>query len=317
MTRKQLENNCVELVTVNGRPFNRSFLGVNIQYIKGTKIILRTLALKELQEKHTGEYIKTILKNVCFSFNISLDQIYSITTDNGANMLKAVRILTYEDEDCDNNILEENENNIDYNSEENEANEYEIDNLSVFENINVIEDLTSNNETSILSLTGIRCAAHTLQLAVDDALKRAKSISQLILKARNLAKKLRTQTFIYLIRKQNLKKPTLDCPTQWCSIIDMLENLLLLQDYCEELSVTKFQNFVTLKDDEWSKIEEICAALRPSKICTKRLQEEQLTLSEFFGFWFETKVATEALQTPFSKLIVEQMFIWILDIKYY
>ncbi|KYN12695.1 hypothetical protein ALC57_15135 [Trachymyrmex cornetzi] len=37
----------------------------------------------------------------------------------------------------------------------------------------------------------------------------------------------------------------------------MLENLLLLQDYCEELSVTKFQNFVTLKDDEWSKIKEI------------------------------------------------------------
>ncbi|KYN12696.1 hypothetical protein ALC57_15136 [Trachymyrmex cornetzi] len=217
MTRKQLENNCVELMTVNGRPFSilddsgfqnivnpikyaveeknkhkfsissesiqkrifeeadrirkeisdditnilislkiavtrldRSFLGVNIQYIKGTKIILRTLALKELQEKHTGEYIKTILKNVCFSFNISLDQIYSITTDNGANMLKAVRILTYEDEDCDNDILEEN--NIDCNSEENEANEYEMDTLSVFENINVLEDLTSNNETSTLSL---------------------------------------------------------------------------------------------------------------------------------------------------------------------
>ncbi|KYM94576.1 Zinc finger BED domain-containing protein 4, partial [Cyphomyrmex costatus] len=152
-----------------------------------------------------------------------------------------------------------------------------------------------------------RCAAHTLQLTVDDALKRAKPISQLISKARNLAKKLRTQTFIYLIRKQNFKKPTLDCPTRWCSTIDMLENLLLFQDYCEELSVTKFQNFVTLKDDEWLKIKKICTALRPSKICTKRLQEEQLTLSEFFGLWFKTKVTTEALQTSFSKLIVEQM----------
>ncbi|EFN74000.1 hypothetical protein EAG_03889, partial [Camponotus floridanus] len=40
-----------------------------------------------------GEYIKAIIKNVCSSFNISLDQIYTITTDNGANMLKAVRIL--------------------------------------------------------------------------------------------------------------------------------------------------------------------------------------------------------------------------------
>ncbi|XP_071579126.1 zinc finger BED domain-containing protein 4-like [Temnothorax nylanderi] len=154
--------------------------------------------------------------------------------------------------------------------------------------------------------TGIRCAAHTLQLAVDDALKRTKTASQLISKARNLAKKLRTQTFIYLIKKQNFKKPTIDCPTRWCSTIDMLENLLLLKDYCEELSVTKFQNFVTLKDAEWSKIEEICTALRPSKICTKKLQTEQLTLSEFFGVWFETKVATEAVHTPFATLILEQ-----------
>lgn len=123
VTKPDLENNCVELVTVNGRPFSilndsgfqkiinpikcaieyktkqkfcissesiqkkvseeasrirkeiseevrnnlisikidavtrldRSFLGVNIQYIKNSKIILRTLALKELKEKHTGK----------------------------------------------------------------------------------------------------------------------------------------------------------------------------------------------------------------------------------------------------------------------
>lgn len=122
ITKKDLEDSCVELVTVNGRPFSilndsgfqniinpiksaiedkykqkfsissesiqkkvseeadeikkkisddiknilismkvdsvtridRSFLGINIQYIKDTKIILRTLALKELKEKHTG-----------------------------------------------------------------------------------------------------------------------------------------------------------------------------------------------------------------------------------------------------------------------
>lgn len=159
----------------------------------------------------------------------------------------------------------------------------------------------------ILKIIGIRCAAHTLQLAINDALKKIKVISHLISKARNLTKKLRTQTFIYLIRKQNLKKPTIDCPTRWCSTVDMLENLLLLKDYCEELAVTKFQNFTTLEDDEWTKIEEICVALRPSKICTKRLQAEQLTLSEFFGIWYETKMMTEAIATPFATLILEQM----------
>lgn len=122
ITQKDLENSCVELVTVNGRPFSilndsgfkniidpikhaienkskqrfsissesiqkkvfeeadrirkeiyedikntmismkidtvtrldRSFLGINIQYIQDVKITLRTLALKELKEEHTG-----------------------------------------------------------------------------------------------------------------------------------------------------------------------------------------------------------------------------------------------------------------------
>jgi len=121
MTKKDLENSCVELVTVNGRPFSilndsglqniinpikreiedkskqkfyittesiqkkifeeadrirkeiyedvknimismkidavtrldRSFIGINIQYIQNARITLRTLALKELKEIHT------------------------------------------------------------------------------------------------------------------------------------------------------------------------------------------------------------------------------------------------------------------------
>lgn len=138
MTRKDLENSCVELVTVNGRPFNilndsgfqniinpikyaieeknkqkfsissesiqkkvfeeadrireeisedtknilislkvdavtrldRSFIGINIQYIKNSKIILRTLALKELKEKHTGNQYYIVM------FNINICTIY-------------------------------------------------------------------------------------------------------------------------------------------------------------------------------------------------------------------------------------------------
>lgn len=112
---------------------------------------------------------------------------------------------------------------------------------------------------------------------------------------------------MYLISKQKFKKPTIDCLTRWCFTIDMLENLLLLKDFCQELTVTNFQNFVTLRDDEWKKIEEICVALRPSKICTMKLQSEQLTLSDFFGIWYETKLATEAIRTSFAVFIVQQM----------
>lgn len=33
---------------------DRSFLGINIQYVQNARITLRTLALKELKEEHTG-----------------------------------------------------------------------------------------------------------------------------------------------------------------------------------------------------------------------------------------------------------------------
>lgn len=122
-----------------------------------------------------------------------------------------------------------------------------------------------------------------------------------------MIKKLRTQTFIYLIKKQNLKKPIIDCPTRWCSTVNMLESLLLLKDYCEELWITKFQNFTTLKDEEWMKIKKICATLQPSKIGTKKLQAEQLILSEFFGTWYEIKIASKAIHNPFAALILEQI----------
>jgi len=49
---------------------DRSFLGINIQYIKGTKIVLRTLALKELREKHIGNtflYLIFIYSNIFYN----------------------------------------------------------------------------------------------------------------------------------------------------------------------------------------------------------------------------------------------------------
>jgi hypothetical protein len=39
---------------------DRSFLGINVQYIKSSKILLRTLGLAELKEKHTGMYVHMV-----------------------------------------------------------------------------------------------------------------------------------------------------------------------------------------------------------------------------------------------------------------
>jgi len=40
-----------------------------------------------------GLYLKEVILNVLKKYNIEPDQIYTITSDNGANMLKAVSLI--------------------------------------------------------------------------------------------------------------------------------------------------------------------------------------------------------------------------------
>jgi hypothetical protein len=156
--RKQISNEVrgrLILMKLDGASrHDRSVLGINIQFIKDGSICLRTLALYEMQEKHTSDKQINVIMDVLKGYDISLRQIYSVTTDNGANMVKAVRLLMEQE-----NVAEENN---------------EIDSDSVIID-NVLDDIEleveEEQEPSALAtrsiLRGVRCAAHTLQLAVD------------------------------------------------------------------------------------------------------------------------------------------------------
>jgi len=60
-------------------------------------------------------------------------------------------------------------------------------------------------------ITGVRCAAHTLQLAINDAIEVFK---QDIEKIRTYVKHLRTPTLRSLLSLKGLGIPSLDCPTR-------------------------------------------------------------------------------------------------------
>lgn len=47
----------------------------------------RTLSMAMLNVAHTGEYIATLLQNTFIEYEINPIQIYTITTDNGTNLL--------------------------------------------------------------------------------------------------------------------------------------------------------------------------------------------------------------------------------------
>lgn len=108
----EVKNSMVSVKVDGVSRLDRAFLGFNIQYVKNGELILRTLALQELSCNHTGkrktEYgmfliiqfiglnIKSVILDVLSTFQIHYDQIYIITTDNGSNLLKAIKIISSE-----------------------------------------------------------------------------------------------------------------------------------------------------------------------------------------------------------------------------
>lgn len=77
---------------------DRSFLGINCQLIIAGKLQLITLSIVEMKEKHTAENLKKIICSELDKYGIELKNVYAVTTDNGANLLKCVKILKQKDE---------------------------------------------------------------------------------------------------------------------------------------------------------------------------------------------------------------------------
>lgn len=79
------------------------------------------------------------------------------------------------------------------------------------------------------------------------------------------------------------KRAIVDCPTRWHSTHNMLEWLLELKSFCEDMSPTIDE--VNLSENEWEAISNLVSGLNPAKIVTKSLQSDQLTSGDFYGVW--------------------------------
>ncbi|KAE9522973.1 hypothetical protein AGLY_016604 [Aphis glycines] len=139
---------------------NRSIIGNNVQYQMEDKLQIRTLAISHLNDPHTGEYLKTVVLKVLNRYNITPEQIYSCTIDNGANMVKVVQLLADASHDSSDpkTILE-------IISEEDNVNNFSIENEN--ENDDLQEQIVTSFESTGLGITNcFRCSAHTIQLSI-------------------------------------------------------------------------------------------------------------------------------------------------------
>lgn len=76
-----------DIVTKRGR----SLFGFSLQYIANGKHRIRSIGMVHLTSSHTGQYLASLIANRLSEYGVEKDQLLTVTTDNGANMIKMIK----------------------------------------------------------------------------------------------------------------------------------------------------------------------------------------------------------------------------------
>ncbi|XP_062551259.1 uncharacterized protein LOC134216373 [Armigeres subalbatus] len=213
----------------------------------------------EVRERQTAKFLKTKIMEVVLSYGVVVGQIFSVTCDNGANMLAAVRLLKQEFEllACDSENIDEMER------ADHEAHEFvaELGN-ELQENLNLI-----------------RCAVHTLQLAILDVINKSNASVKIVTE---IAKKCKHVKYTLSFDTAQVSRPPVWGPTRWCGIYEMNDSFLRNEHFFKQLA----QQFPELDLGEtWQFIQNYVKAYKPLYICTKNMQERHVSLPDFYLQW--------------------------------
>lgn len=202
--KNEVQNRPIALMMDIATKNNRSILGVNIQYVIGNRIVLRTLRMIRLNESHTGKHLAELVVSILAEYGISMEQLFSVTTDNAGYMLLSSEIL---DEFASNNADDENEELIELSEDQIEEDFY--------------RQMLKEAEEEFVAyaqpdhVKSIPCGAHRFQLAINDTFSECNSADRLVTKVRTIAKKLRTPNIYNALRAKQLKYPLVDNKTRW------------------------------------------------------------------------------------------------------
>ncbi|KAK3925969.1 hypothetical protein KUF71_014218 [Frankliniella fusca] len=170
---KEAEGKMVSLKVDGASKDHRHFLGVNTQFCVKGKSVVRTLGIEELHGESSAQKLKSHITIMLHRFKIEPKQVVSFTSDSGANYNLAGKLLA---EHAQEQEVEDPDD--DFNIEEGGAWAH--------------ADVELHQDD--FKMQSVRCAAHTLQLAIEDAMKADSSHQNIVKKVRNLAKYLLQDT---------------------------------------------------------------------------------------------------------------------------
>lgn len=185
-----------------------SILGIKVQFVSKWELETYTLAFKHFPGSHTGDHIREAFEQELIERGIQLEQIGCVVADNASNMGKAFNMSMIMEEKWHINAADPEI------SEEEEAG---------LEDCSTVEpDLP----TALNPCHRIRCAAHTLQLAVNGAI-RGEQASKELLDVVNRVINMFRRSPLWTGRLKELCKKDLvpSTGTRWNSILAALKRL--------------------------------------------------------------------------------------------
>lgn len=228
----EVKNRSLSLLLDIGSRNGVSILGIGIQYMKDDIVYNKPIGMIPLQKSHTAAYIIEELKMCLELYDIEINQIIAVVSDNASNMLAATKRL-------DKFIMEQN-NNEEIIVDEPDFNHRGLNRQEILSSIMEMHELDSilsddeNFEQLFTEVIGelskhttsvitIRCAAHSIQLAVRDALKKS-NFYQVLALSKYVVKKLHTSNYKYTIHEAKVDciKPRLSNDTRWDSDLQMV-----------------------------------------------------------------------------------------------
>ena len=150
----------------------------------------------------------------------------------------------------------------------------------------------------------MRCAVHTLQLAIRDGLK-LPNRDRLLTKTRHIVFKLRSPNTLFLLEKREKKRPILDITTRWASTYLMIKRLFELRESIGELSLLSLELHISLA--MCSSLEDMRSVLEIPYSVTVNLQAESLTSEAFLKEWCALKRLLHKRETRLAQEIVTSM----------
>lgn len=251
-----------------------SFLGISACFFDPRSHVSRhvVLAIMQLPHPHTGDCLANAIDECLKDWGISNSKVMMVVSDNGSNIVKAIRLLN--DRAMEDEAVEEEEEEE---SSEDDGN-------------------GQDGETDVpdaIPYPRMFCMAHTLQLIIKKAYNH---YDALLSKARRLVSRVRkSSSAMEKLASTAGKVVICDNSTRWNSTYMMIKRLLELRLPLKD--VLDDMNVDSLLVADWTRLEELAALLEPFSVQIDNLQTDAVSLSFAIPAILDLQCHLQAFQT--------------------